>query len=84
MNYREMSQALGNPSGAYFQDGTPAMLALEVMIETAGLRNVLHALAYIAIDKSRYASNTLKNFELARQWAERSKVLQKASLQVRS
>jgi hypothetical protein len=42
---------------AYFEDGSEAMLRLEAMVNKAGLRNVLWALAHISRAKAHLEGN---------------------------
>ncbi len=39
---------------AYFADNSPAMVALEEMIDKAGVRNVLYAVAHICFAKAEH------------------------------
>jgi hypothetical protein len=53
---------------AYFEENSEAMLALEAMIDRAGIRNVLYALAHIAGEKSEHVAVNWQDMPLAKQW----------------
>jgi hypothetical protein len=50
---------------AYFEDGSNAMLQLEAMVNKAGLRNVLWALAHISRAKAHHIEG---NKDTAKTW----------------
>jgi len=49
-------------SEPYFAPGSEAMLALEAMVDRAGLRNVLYALAAVCRTKAERVSHTDHTF----------------------
>jgi hypothetical protein len=66
--YRETAEFLRNPGGPYFADDTPALRALETMVDTVGLRNVIWALEHIANEKADHLRANWQNKTSARTW----------------
>jgi hypothetical protein len=56
---------MGEP---YLAKGGEAMLALEVMVDKVGLRNVIFALACIAEDKAEHVRSNWQDHALAKKW----------------
>jgi hypothetical protein len=67
INYSLM---LHNPSGAYFAENTPAMLALESMVDATSVANVLYALARICNEKADHLAANWQDDGTAAKWAE--------------
>lgn len=55
-------------SEPYFAEGSVAMLALEGMVDKAGLRNVLYALQHICTAKADHISTNWQDSPSARAW----------------
>jgi len=72
---REISDMLRTPNGAYFSEGTPAMLALETMIDTVGLSNTLYAMANLCVAKADHIRGNWQDPKLAEHWDKRSNAL---------
>ena len=53
------------PQKPYFAEGTDAMIALEGMIDVAGLRNVVWALAHIRWEKGDHVRTNWQDDQLA-------------------
>lgn len=53
---------------AYFEEGSEAMLALEAMVDKAGTRNVLYALASISHAKADHIRTNWQDATLAFTW----------------
>jgi hypothetical protein len=53
---------------AYFEDGSEAMLQLEAMVDKAGLRNVLWALAHILRLKAHRIEGNWQDKDTAKSW----------------
>jgi hypothetical protein len=53
---------------AYFEEGSEAMVALEVMVDRAGMANVLYALAHIAAMKAGHIECNWQDQTLAKEW----------------
>jgi hypothetical protein len=54
---------------AYFEEGSEAMVALEAMVDTVGLPNVLYALAHIERAKAAELQHeTQDRFAIGVQW----------------
>jgi hypothetical protein len=53
---------------AYFGDGSEAMLQLEAMVDKAGLRNVLWALAHISRAKAHHIEGNWQDKDTAKTW----------------
>jgi hypothetical protein len=75
MNYAEISKTLRNPNGPYFAEGTPSMVALEAMVDTVGLNNVLYALAHISSAKANHCETNWQDRNLSRTWDKRARKL---------
>jgi hypothetical protein len=75
MTQREIAELLRAPGGAYFAEGTPAMLALETMIDTVGLSNTLYALASLCSDKAEHIRSNWQDETLAKHWDKRNNAL---------
>lgn len=58
---------------AYFEEGSEAMVALEGMVDKAGLRNVLFALAHICGAKAEHVAVNWQDTTTARGWENRAK-----------
>lgn len=52
----------------YFAEGTPAMLALEGMVERVGLANMLYALAHISVARAEHFRANWQDHKAARTW----------------
>jgi hypothetical protein len=66
-----MTMAEATPSlhqEPYFGEGTEAMIALEAMVDHAGLRNVVWALAHICWAKAEHVQANWQDDQLARDW----------------
>ena len=66
-----MTMAKATPSiqqEPYFAEGTEAMIALEAMVDHAGLRNVVWALAHICWAKAEHVQANWQDDQLARDW----------------
>ncbi|MGO8921348.1 MAG: hypothetical protein ACLQF4_00230 [Xanthobacteraceae bacterium] len=59
----------------YLAEGAGAMVALEGMIDAAGLRNVVWALAYICWEKADHARSNWQDEQLARDWEVNASML---------
>jgi hypothetical protein len=68
MSYRAIAESLRNPNGAYFAERTPAMLALEAMVDTVGIRNVVWALAHICREKEQHLATQWGDEHTAKTW----------------
>jgi hypothetical protein len=55
-----------------FAEGTPAMVALEAMVDKVGLRNVLFALAHIANAKAEHVATNWQDCTTAKVWAKQA------------
>ena len=55
---------------AYFEEGSEAMVALEGMVDKAGLRNVLYALETICFAKAQHISEAWQDDGLSMTWAK--------------
>jgi len=75
MTQREIAELLRAPGGAYFADNTPAMLALETMIDTVGLSNTLYAMAKVCDYKSEHIRSNWQDPKLAEHWDKRGNAL---------
>lgn len=53
---------------AYFADNTPAMIALEEMVDKVGVHNVLYALAKICFDKAEHVRANWQDRTTAGVW----------------
>jgi hypothetical protein len=53
---------------AYFEDGSEAMLQLAAMVDKAGLRNVLWALAHISRAKAHHIEGNCQDKDTAKTW----------------
>jgi len=71
MTQREIAEMLRAPGGAYFAENTPAMLALETMIDTVGLSNTLYAIANLCSDKAEHIRSNWQDEALAKRWDQR-------------
>jgi hypothetical protein len=69
-NFREITDTLRNPNGPYFAENTPAMLALESMVDTVGLANVLYAVAQIAREKAEHLASAWQDENTAKRWGK--------------
>lgn len=56
----------------YFEEGSEAMVALERMVDHAGLRNVLYALASICGAKAQHLQSNWQDDVAAKYWARDS------------
>jgi hypothetical protein len=79
MTSREIAETLRNPLGAYFEDGSPAFLALETMVDTTGLRNVLYALERIAYLKADHIESNWQDGAMAKRWNTIAKQIAKTA-----
>ena len=68
----------------YFAEGTEAMIALEAMVDTAGLRNVVWALAHICWDKAEHVETNWQDDQLARDWNANAAMLDSSAAKLRS
>ena len=59
----------------YFAEGSDAMIALEGMIDVAGLRNVVWALAHICWEKADHVRSNWQDEQLARDWEVNASML---------
>ena len=71
----DADHALRSQTGAYFAPGTPAMLALESMMDSVGVRNVLHALAHLCARQAGAAA-ALDSPERLKSWRLRESLLE--------
>lgn len=76
---REISETLRNPNGPYFAEGAPAMIALETMVDTVGLRNVLYALSTICGEKAEHLRANWQDHASAKVWDHAAGKLDKAA-----
>lgn len=84
LTQREIADTLRNPNGPYFADDTPAMLALETMVDTVGLRNVLWALSCIASAKATHIRENWQDKALERAWIKASNLIDDTARQVKA
>ena len=71
-----MAQANASiPQKPYFAEGSDAMIALEGMIDVAGLRNVVWALAHICWEKADHVRSNWQDEQLARDWEVNASML---------
>lgn len=73
---------LSPDSGPYFTDGSPAMLALESMVDRVGLANVLYALSIIAQHKADHVEENWQDRAVARVWQLEARRLHRTARQV--
>lgn len=59
----------------YLAEGAGAMVALEGMIDAAGLRNVVWALAHICWGKADHVRSNWQDEQLARDWEVNASML---------
>lgn len=79
MTQREIAETLRNPNGPYFAEGTPAFVALETMVDTAGLRNVMYALLSICDAKVDHLRANYQDVATASLWQHASAKICKAA-----
>jgi hypothetical protein len=63
----------------YFAEGTEAMLALEAMVDRAGLANVIYALAHIANAKADHLASNWQDRSSAKAWEHDAQLLDNAA-----
>ena len=68
----------------FFAEGTEAMVALEAMVDAAGLRNVVWALASICWDKAEHVQSAWQDDQLARDWNANAAMLNRFAEKLRS
>jgi hypothetical protein len=56
-------------SRAYFEEGSEAMNTLEGMVDKAGLRNVIYALAHICDAKADHVQSVWQDKWLSKEWS---------------
>lgn len=66
----------------FFSDNTPAMLALEHMIDSVGLSNVIAALASVCQDKALHIRDSWQDEPLARLWAKQAGLIDRCGAAV--
>jgi hypothetical protein len=66
---------------AYFEEGSNALVTLEAMVDTAGLRNVLWALSAICRAKATHIEVNWQDKPLAQAWEAAALVTDKAAAQ---
>ncbi len=52
----------------YFEEGSEAMVALEAMVDKAGIRNVLYALEHICGAKAEHLASNWQDSLSAKRW----------------
>jgi hypothetical protein len=77
MTYREIAEVLRVSKGAYFCPNSPAILALESMIDTMGIGAVLIALAYVCGEKAEHLAVNWQDTSSAKDWTKRANSLEK-------
>jgi hypothetical protein len=68
----------------FFAEGTEAMVALEAMVDAAGLRNVVWALASICWDKAEHVQANWQDDQLARDWNANALMLNRFAEKLRN
>jgi len=68
----------------FFAEGTEAMIVLEAMVDAAGLRNVVWALASICWDKAEHVQSAWQDDQLARDWNANAAMLNRFAEKLRS
>ena len=82
-----MTMAKATPSiqqEPYFAEGTEAMIALEAMVDHAGLRNVVWAMAHICWAKAEHVQAAWQDDQLARDWNANAAMLNRFAEKLRS
>jgi hypothetical protein len=82
-----MTMAEATPSlhqEPYFAEGTEAMIALEAMVDHAGLRNVVWALAHICWAKAEHVQANWQDDQLARDWNANAAMLNRFAEKLRN
>jgi len=82
-----MTMAEATPSiqqEPYFAEGTEAMIALEAMVDHAGLRNVMWALAQICWGKAEHVQANWQDDQLARDWNANAAMLDSFAAKLRT
>ena len=64
----------------YFCEGSDAMIAFESMVDRAGLRNVLYALAHISAEKADHLRANWQDNASAKNWAKASAKMERAAV----
>jgi hypothetical protein len=67
---------------AYFEEGSEAMVALEAMVDKAGVPNVIWALAYISWAKADHAATNWQDKMLAHAWKRTARQLDKFTSEI--
>lgn len=65
---------------AIFEQDSTDMLALESMVDRAGVRNVLYALAHICGEKADHIRSNWQDVPLARHWEQRARTISRLAL----
>lgn len=63
--------------GPFLEDGTPAFVNLELLVDRVGLQNVIYALALIARLKAEHIRHDWQDEALANLWEHDAKILDK-------
>lgn len=79
-NYRELAESLRNPNGPYFAENTPAMLALEAMVDVVGIANIFYALEHICDAKAEHLDHNWQDNINAKAWQRQANRCRKAAL----
>jgi hypothetical protein len=82
-----MTMAEATPSiqqKPYFEEGSEAMIALEAIVDHAGLRNVVWALAEVCWDKAEHVQANWQDDQLARDWNANAAMLNRFAEKLRN
>lgn len=67
---------------AYFEEDSEAMIALEAMVDSAGLANVCYALEHICYAKAAHLRETWQDKQSAKYWDREARQMQRRAYDV--
>lgn len=74
---RKASNKQGKIIMSILEDGTPDFIALELLVDRVGLRNVIYALSLIADHKADHIRSNWQDEALAKLWEHDARILDK-------